>query len=291
MKYYKASLLISLLIVFSAFRSDKPAYLLFNQKGKVVKYKKLIESAQKADIIFFGELHDNPIAHWLQYDLTLDLFHQRGGTIVLGAEMFETDNQEALNAYLNDELNSDSLKKVARLWPNFKTDYKPLLDFAKTEKLPFIATNIPRSYASLVFRNGFSVLDTLSDAIKAFIAPLPVSYDPELPGYKNMIEMMNGESHGFDIENLPKAQAIKDATMAWFIYRNLQPGKLFIHYNGTYHSDNFEGIIWYLNLLKPDLKIVTISSIESEQPITIPEDKIGVAHFVVAVPTTMTKTY
>ena len=56
-------------------------------------------------------------------------------------------------------------------------------------------------------------------------------------------------------QNLPKAQAIKDATMAHFILENWEKGKTFIHYNGSYHSDNFEGIVWYLKQENPNLYI------------------------------------
>ncbi|MDO8898951.1 MAG: ChaN family lipoprotein, partial [Bacteroidales bacterium] len=205
----KALFFLIALIVFTAFKSDKPAYILFNQKGKAVKYKRMLETAQKADVVFFGELHNNPISHWLQYELTQDLHDALNGQIILGAEMFEADNQIALSEYLNDVINKDSLKKSARLWPNYKTDIEPLVEFARENKLSFVATNIPRRYASMVFRHGFESLDTLSIETKEFIAPLPVAYDPELPGYKKMLTMMGESVHGRSPENFPKAQAIK----------------------------------------------------------------------------------
>jgi hypothetical protein len=99
----------------------------------------------------------------------------------------------------------------------------------------------------MIFHGGFEALDTIPAIEKAWIAPLPIAYDPELPGYKKMLEMMDGHSG----ENLPKAQAIKDATMAHFILKYYKPGSLFIHYNGAYHSDNYEGIVWYLKKQKP----------------------------------------
>lgn len=74
-------------------------------------------------------------------------------------------------------------------------------------------------------RNGFEGLDSLDAAAKTYIAPLPVAYDAELPGYKSMIEMMGGQG-GHVNENLPKAQAVKDATMAYFINKTSTPVKL-----------------------------------------------------------------
>lgn len=284
-------LLLAAFVVFSSFVSDKPAYSLYNAKGKKVKFSQLIKQAQQADVVFFGELHNNPISHWLQYELTLTLIQQFPGKVILGAEMMEADNQAALNAYLNDFISRDSLRKSARLWTNYKTDIEPLVNLAKENRLPFIATNIPRSYASMVYRNGFEVLDTLPDDRKAFIAPLPVAYDPELPGYLNMLKMMEGHGSPERAAFFPMAQAIKDATMAWFIHQNYRDGHKFIHFNGAYHSDNYEGILWYLQRLRPELRVLTISTIETGQPIVFPKEKRNVADFIIAVPQSMTKTH
>ena len=56
-----------------SFTTDKPAYRLFDAKGQAKNYADLLKTAAKADIVFFGELHNNPIAHWLQLELTQDL--------------------------------------------------------------------------------------------------------------------------------------------------------------------------------------------------------------------------
>lgn len=63
---------------------------------------------------------------------------------------------------------------------------------------------------------------------------------------------------------MPKAQAIKDATMGYFILQNLKPNTTFVHYNGSFHSDNFDGINWYLKQGKPDLKIMTIATVSQK---------------------------
>ena len=65
MKKQLAAILF-LSIVFLSFTSDKPAYRLYDQEGKKVKYGKMMKELEEADIIFFGELHTDPISHWLQ---------------------------------------------------------------------------------------------------------------------------------------------------------------------------------------------------------------------------------
>ncbi|MDZ7775008.1 MAG: ChaN family lipoprotein [Bacteroidales bacterium] len=169
-------------------------------------------------------------------------------------------------------------------------DYKPLMEMAVDSSLPFIATNIPRRYAALVNTKGLEALDSLSQEAKKWMAPLPVEFDSTLTGYEKMKEMMGGMG-GHGNMNIVKAQAVKDATMAHFIAENLQPGKQFIHYNGAYHSDNFEGIIWYLNRVKPDLNIKTITTKEQADLNDLKEDHEGIADFIIAVDKNMTKTY
>lgn len=283
----KNLLLLSISFVLLAFKADKVAYQYFTKDGKKVSYEKVLKATEKADVIFFGELHNNPIDHWMQLELTKDIYEQINDQLVLGAEMFEADDQVTLTEYLEGKHSYNTLKAEAKLWPNNETDYQPLVDFAKENNIPFIATNIPRRYANMVYKGGLESLNELSDFAKQFIAPLPIEYDGSLKGYKDMLEMAGG--HGGD--NLPKAQAVKDATMAYFINKNLKIGATFIHYNGTYHSNNFEGIIWYLNKLNPNLKIVTIASVEQKDVEKLEDDYKGIADFILCTPETMTKTH
>ena len=273
-----------------SFAPDKPAYKIFNAEGKKVKYSKMVKSLGEADIVFFGEQHNDPIAHWLQLELTRDLHSLVGEGLVLGAEMFESDNQLLLDEYLSGLIPLNKFEEEARLWNNYKTDYKPLLEFAHDQGLPFVATNIPRRYANLVNREGFEGLNSLSEDGKKLIPPLPVEYDPGLPGYKAMLEM-GGMGHVLVSENLPKAEAIKDATMAHFILRHWSSGKLFLHYNGAYHSDNHEGIVWYIRRQQDDARIMTISTVLQEELDSLSAASYGKADFVIVVPSTMTRTY
>jgi len=131
-------------------------------------------------------------------------------------------------------------------------------------------------------------LEELSDEAKAFLPPLPIKYDAELQCYKSMMEMAGMGSHV--TPNFPKAQAIKDATMAHFILKNWQPGKQLLHYHGAYHSQNFESIYWYLKQTNPDLKIVTIHSVEQKDISELSEENTGLADFTICVDEDMTKT-
>ena len=275
-----------------SFSQEKPAYRLYDSEGKKAKYQKMIEDISAADVVFYGELHDNPIAHWLEYEVTTDLNKIAGKDLTMGAEMFEADNQLLLDEYLGLKYDADKFEAEAKLWKNYKTDYKPLVEFARENDLPFIATNIPRRYASMVSRGGFEVLDSLTPAAKNYIAPLPIPYDPEVKCYKDMMSMHGMPGMGAKPnENLPKAQAAKDATMAHFILQNFRQGGIFIHYNGSYHSDNYQGIIYYLKMYRPDIKVATITTVLQADPDTLVPENTGLADFIVVVPEKMTRTY
>lgn len=280
-----STLLLTFLFATTSFGQDKQAYEIFDAKGNKTSYEKIVKTAQKSRIVLFGELHDNAIVHWLQYEFTKDLFTKKG--LVLGAEMFETDNQNQLNNYLNGKINQKVLDSTARLWKNYKTDYKPLVDFAKDKKISFIATNIPRKYASMVYKKGLEELQTISFEEKKLMAPLPIEFDGELPGYKDMLKM-EGNHAG---DKMPKAQAIKDATMAYFILKNLKENYIFVHYNGTYHSDNFEGISWYIRERDPEVSIMTIATVEQKDVKDLEKENHGKADFIIVVDEDMTKTH
>lgn len=288
MKFFLTFLFASLL-VFNVQAQSKPAYKLYNAKGKKTSYRKLLKQAKKADVVLFGEFHNNPISHWLQYEFTKDMNKKR--KLVLGFEMIESDNQKELDAYLTGQINQKAFDTVARLWNNYKTDYKPLVDFAKDNKLKVCACNVPRRYASLVFKGGFEALDTLPNNEKAWIAPLPFPFDATLASYVAMTNMehMNHMPEKMK-QNMPKAQAIKDATMAHFILKNLKKKQLLIHYNGAYHSNDYEGIVWYLKKYRPKLKVVTITT-ESVANVKKFNKDNAKADFIIQVDENMTTTY
>ena len=276
---------VMLFTAITIFAQQKPAYILYNAEGKKISYKKMIKQLAKKDILLFGEFHNNAISHWLELAVAKDLSEKRN--LIFGAEMFEADNQQALTDYLTGKITATGLDSAARLWNNYKTDYAPIVNFAKEKNAVFIATNIPRRYASLVSKKGFEALDSLSTLEKTWMAPLPMDYDAQLPGYVKMVEMMGG--HGG--ANMPKAQATKDATMAYFILQNFKPGSLFIHYNGAFHSDNYDGINWYLKRKQPELKYATITTVSQKNIKELLIENKGKADYIICVDEDMTNTY
>ena len=286
----KSSLLISFIFSFLVlgFSQDNPAYEIYNKAGKKVSFSKMEKVVLSKKYIFFGEQHNDPIAHWLQFQILESLFEKHKSNLMAGSEMFERDNQAVINRYLNNQIDEKKFQDSCRLWTNFETDYKPMLDFAKQNHIPWIATNIPRKFASQVFKKGILSLDTLSNEQKQWICPLPFPLDTTLSQYA---ALSDGEMHmGL---NFVRAQAIKDATMAFSIKENLNSKSVFYHLNGAYHSDFHQGILWYLqqyNGAKLD-EMISISAVSQLDISALDEENKGKADFIICVPESMTKTH
>ncbi len=272
--------------------AELPAYRLYDRTGAAVVYDDLLPLARTADVILFGELHDDPIGHWLQRRLLADLFAARGEALRLGLEMLEREAQLPLDEFLADTIRAKDLTAAVSVWPNHDGDYQPLLDFCKAHRIPVVASNVPRRYAALVARSGLAALDDLSPAARALLPPLPMAVDLSLPGYQGIVKMAGpGAQHGgMSGENMALAQALKDATMARSIVGAWSPGACVLHLNGTYHSNGREGIVWYLLRERPDLRVLTIASTRSEAPDLPPGDAAGQADYVLVTPESIART-
>jgi uncharacterized iron-regulated protein len=287
MRKFGILILLPICILLSSYTDDLPAYRIFTAEGKPSSFKDAYEFLKKQDVIFFGEHHDNPISHWLQLELTNKLHQDKKGDLILSAEMFESDNQLLMDEYISGKISEKSFETEARLWGNYKTDYKPLVLIAKENNLTFICANVPRRYANKVYSKGFEVLDSLSDEAKKYIAPLPMPYDENLACYHDMIVQSGG--HGG--ANLPKAQAVKDATMGYFISKNYSKGKTIIHYNGAYHSDKNEGTAWYVKKYNDKIKIGNITTVSQKDLKELLEENKKKGDFIIVVPDNMTSTH
>jgi uncharacterized iron-regulated protein len=270
----------------------KPAYVIYTANGKKTTFEKLAEASKSKELILFGEFHDNPISHWLQLELTKDMYEEVGSNLQLGFEMFEQDQQELLSQYLTGKLTDKQFKDTMRLWPNYETDYAPIVDFAKKNKLFCVASNVQRKYASLLFKKGRKSLDTLSLTIKSQMAPIDFIVDTTLSQYREVFTM--GGHMGVNMGmNMVESQAFKDATMAQFILSNpgRKEGSVHLHFNGAFHSDFHQGILWYVQQKQPGMRVLTISTVTQEDVRKLDKEHLGRADFIICVPESMTRTH
>ena len=203
--------------------------------------------------------------------------------------MFESDQQRILDLYVSGKMDEKEFIDSCRLWPNYETDYKPLLDLAKKNNLSCIASNVKRKYASLLFKKGRAALDTLSEKEKKQFAPLDFKIDSTLSQYREIRKMGGHEMGG----NMMESQAFKDATMAMHILKYLELNFKVLHFNGAFHSDYYQGILWYVQQTQTGKKkkLMTISTVSQNNIGKLDKENLNKADFIICVPENMTKTH
>ena len=266
------------------------AYRLYDNKGKAITYDQLVNALSKVDVVFVGEIHNCVITHWLELKLLESLYKANEKHLKMGLEMFESDNQLILNEYLSGQISGERFEDEARLWPNYSTDYAPLISFARENHMPVIATNVPRRYATAVKEHGLAYLDSLSTEARSYMAPLPIQFKTNENVEQGFALMgIMGKNKNANPRQIAEAQAIKDATMAWRIAQNL-PGK-FIHFNGNFHTDSRDGIIPYLLQYKPKVTYAVVRAVRQEDISHLEDDYKGIADYYICVPEDMTMSY
>lgn len=222
----------------------------------------IVSGLTGADVIFFGEEHNDSIAHILQYEL-LEKLHARYTAIGLSLEMFPSDDQLVLDEYLAGFITEKNFSKDATLWNNYN-DYRPLVEYAKLAKLPVLAANAPSRYTNRVTRSGLESLDELSAEAKALIAPLPID---TLEGtYYDKFTGLLGGHDGMGNLKIYQSQNLWDATMAYRIagFAKEYPEVKILHLNGRFHSDEKLGTVAQLSKYAPSLKVKNISCFADE---------------------------
>ena len=234
-------------------------FKIYDTKTKqLVNIDKIIADCVDADVVFFGEEHNDSAGHYLEAEIFKGLHKVYGDHLALSLEMFETDNQLALDEYLAGKIPEDRFSKDVRLWSNYK-DYRPMIEYAKQNRLNVIAANPPRRYVSMVSRRGMKSLDSLSKDAKKFLPPLP--YDTLTGRYRDkFVEVMKG-APGSSSPNIYYSQSLWDAGMSWSIYsyRKQNKSKKIFHCVGNFHCDEKLGTLAQLQHRKSKLKILNIS--------------------------------
>ncbi|HSV72282.1 MAG TPA: ChaN family lipoprotein [Chthonomonadales bacterium] len=232
-----------------------------------VSHEDALARLAQADVVFVGEQHGHTAAHRLQLEVLRGL-DSRGRRPVLAMEMFERDVQIVLDEYLSGLITESAFLHASRPWPNYRTDYRPMVEYCRERQLPVLATNAPRRYVNMVSRGGPDSLRALSRAARAWLPRLPI--DPRLPaGYEAALDAVFGATHGAPsapprtplVSNLKAAQSLWDATMADAVVRAARRyrGRAILHINGSMHSDNGWGIVDRVRRAAPALRVIVVS--------------------------------
>ena len=214
-------------------------------------FEAMVADLAKADVIFVGEQHDDPGTHRLEAAI-LDGLRRRGVPVILSLEMFERDAQASVSAYLAGTTTEEEFLKTSRPWPRYATDYRALVEMAKAERWPVIASNVPRRYASDVAKTGRAALAALPAADRALAATdLVCPKDAYFERFADSMakhpmpgsEKLSAEDKRAQTDRYYDSQCLKDETMAEAIARGLgETGRgTVVHFNGAFHSDFGQG--------------------------------------------------
>lgn len=255
-------------------------------------FEVMLADVSTADVVFVGEQHDDPNTHQLELALLEGLARRRPGRVIVALEMFERDVQEPLDHFQMGHMAEDAFLKIARPWPNYANDYKPLVEFARARDWPVIASNVPRTLASDVSKGGLDVLKAKSgDDVKWFAKDLQCraggdyfdrfadamgehpEKDAKGPGDAKAAEARQR------LERYYAAQCLKDETMGESVARAFDMASvggqkpLVVHFNGAFHSDFTQGTAERAKRRLPGKRVVVLSVLPVANLDTLSPDK------------------
>jgi len=225
---------------------------------KIISVDELVSDMDHADVLFFGEEHNDSTGHYLEQAIFEKLATKYPGKVALSMEMFETDCQTPLNEYLAGLIREKNFITDARAWPNYK-DYQPMIELAKANHIPVIAANAPARYTNMVNRLGLNSLQQLTTG-KAFLPPLPIDTATG-KYYDKFAEIMGG--HGaMGSMKMYQAQNLWDATMGWNIAQLFKshPNYKIMQLNGGFHSEDRLGTVEQLKKYAPKARTLIIAA-------------------------------
>lgn len=292
MKYFLSALMLLFSVTnFSQVQMSEHYKIYDTRKNQLITLDQIIADCADADVLFFGEEHNDSAGHYLEAEIFKALHQKFGDQLALSLEMFETDNQVALNDYLSGFIPEDRFSKDVRLWSNYK-DYRPMIEYAKQNHINVIAANPPRRYVSMVSRRGMQSLDSLSKESKKFLPPLP--YDTLTGRYREkFFETMKG-SPGGDNPRVYHSQSLWDAGMSYSIYSYLKKNKKkkVFHCVGGFHTEEKLGTAAQLQMRNKKLKILNIASFSNKSFANPDWEKfIALGDYIILTDPNLKKTY
>ncbi len=233
--------------------------------GELLNIAALAERVRSAEVVFFGEYHDDLVAHRIQLEL-VERLAADSAPRVLGMEMFERDVQPIVDDYAAGRIDEVNFRAGSRPWSNYAADYKPLVETAISAGWSIAATNLPQALASSIARYGLGALASVDlDTRRTAAAELQC---PEDEYWVRFLEAMNSSSAADSAAHATadpllvrtyEAQCARDETMAETIAALLHDRQV-LHVNGSFHTDFHLGIVPRVLRRAPDADVLVISA-------------------------------
>lgn len=281
-------------------------FVVYDGEGDARSFAHILEALERTDAVLVGESHDDVVGHGVEAQLLVRAAQRFGvmgqgrpeRPVVLSLEMFERDVQYILDEYLQGFITEDQFLESARPWDRYRTDYRPLVEFARAHDLPVVAANAPRRYINRVTRLGPESLDELPEEAFRHLPALP--YPGPSEAYEEqwdelMAQMLedalaeseeSAEADGatstphaveeeppeahvpaddassatHDTRYVLAAQALWDAAMGEAVAAALESHRdaLVVHYAGSFHVARGTGIPERIPEYRPGARVLTV---------------------------------
>jgi DMSO/TMAO reductase YedYZ heme-binding membrane subunit/uncharacterized iron-regulated protein len=271
-------------------------FAVFTGTGAPASLDEIVGEAAGAEVIFFGEEHNDQTAHRIQTELLRRLFMAWGvpaeegaeapRSLALSLEMFERDVQYVLDEYLGDLITEDHFLSSARPWDQYELRYRPAVEFARVHGLPVVAANAPRRYVNRASRLGRESLAGLPPSALATLPPLP--YPGASEAYQAEWDALMGPMAEHMSGSPLDAQTLWDAAMGWSVAEVLDggagaggPDPLVLHFAGSFHVRNGTGTPEALEHYRPGSRVLLVVAVPGETLDALDPEEAGTADYVI----------
>jgi len=211
------------------------------EKGKSISFEQLIDQLQSKDLIFVGEVHNNPEHHLIQVQILQALMAQYG-PLTVAMEFFDQSRQPVLDRYVDEEVSETAfLKDVGwdKGWSFPYHFYRPIILLSKEHGRALLGINVPNNIVKKVARSG---LDSLTPEERDQVAK-EINLDNQ--AHRDyLIEVFKNHLHHHQLKNFDyfyQAQCVWEETMAENIARYLADdrGKMVVFTGNGHIIDRF----------------------------------------------------
>ncbi|MCZ8156175.1 MAG: ChaN family lipoprotein [Leptospira sp.] len=252
-----------------------------SKSNKNVSWTEVLTAMDEADVLVWGEEHDDTQGHSAQIEFFKKFSDQF--PVSLSLEMLERDQQNITDEYYRGLISEKQFLSSINHWKNFSSDYLPLVRYAKESFSNIICANPPRRYVNAISRKGIMAYSDFSDDAMRF---LPHAYtlalyqsDPYLARLRDVFQSSpTNHTSSISTENMILSQYVWDQGMAESVTKeHFRTGRKILHINGRFHSDYDGGVVHRLKAMGHKVVVLSVFPEGSEE-----EAKFGkIADFVI----------
>lgn len=177
-----------------------------------------------ARVVYVGEAHDDYAHHLEQLEIIRRL-HALHPDLAIGMEQFQQPFQQVLDDYVAGRIDERELLRQSEWYDRWRFDYRlyrPILAFARENRIPVIALNVPRELINKVSKSGMeSLIREERDRLPAEIDHSDVAYRERL----ERIFQQHPNADKQDFERFLSVQLLWDEGMAQRVAEYLEQGE------------------------------------------------------------------